>query len=34
MANGVKRISRLANQMVFLAREDKTDFSDKIPVPI
>lgn len=31
MANGVKRISRLANQMMFLAR-DKTDFSDKIPV--
>ncbi len=31
MASGVKRISRLANQMMFLARE-KTDFSDKIPV--
>jgi signal transduction histidine kinase/DNA-binding response OmpR family regulator len=31
LESGVKRISRLANQMVFLAR-DKTDFADKIRV--
>jgi signal transduction histidine kinase/DNA-binding NarL/FixJ family response regulator len=31
LASGVKRISRLANQMVFLARE-KTDFADKIRI--
>jgi signal transduction histidine kinase/DNA-binding NarL/FixJ family response regulator len=29
LASGVKRISRLANQMIFLAR-DKSDFQDKI----
>jgi signal transduction histidine kinase len=31
LAEGVKRITRLANQMVFLAR-DRTDFGDKIKV--
>ena len=31
LASGVKRISRLANQMIFLAR-DKSDFVDKIRI--
>lgn len=32
LASGVKRISRLANQMVFLAREWKGDFADSVQV--
>jgi signal transduction histidine kinase len=32
LANGVKRISRLANQMVFLAREWKGDFGDDVSI--
>jgi len=32
LANGVKRISRLANQMVFLAREWNTDAAEPVPV--
>jgi signal transduction histidine kinase/DNA-binding NarL/FixJ family response regulator len=32
LAGGVKRISRLANQMVFLAREWKGDFHDSVQV--
>jgi signal transduction histidine kinase len=32
MASGVKRISRLASQMVFLAREWQANFSDAAPV--
>lgn len=32
LASGVKRISRLANQMVFLAREWQGDFRDSVPV--
>ncbi len=32
LASGVKRISRLANQMVFLAREWQADFSDSVQV--
>jgi nitrogen-specific signal transduction histidine kinase/DNA-binding NarL/FixJ family response regulator len=32
MANGVKRISRLASQMVFLAREWQADFSETVPI--
>jgi signal transduction histidine kinase len=32
LAGGVKRISRLANQMVFLAREWKGDFNDSVKV--
>ena len=32
MASGVKRISRLANQMVFLAREWKADFCESVPI--
>jgi signal transduction histidine kinase/DNA-binding response OmpR family regulator/GAF domain-containing protein len=32
MASGVRRISRLANQMVFLAREWQADFRDSIPI--
>ena len=32
LASGVKRISRLANQMVFLAREWKADFCESVPI--
>ncbi len=32
LANGVKRISRLANQMVFLAREWQGDFGDDVSI--
>ena len=32
LANGVKRISRLANQMVFLAREWQGDFGDNVSI--
>ena len=32
LASGVKRISRLANQMIFLAREWKGDFRDSVQI--
>jgi nitrogen-specific signal transduction histidine kinase/DNA-binding NarL/FixJ family response regulator len=32
LASGVKRISRLANQMVFLAREWQADFHESMPI--
>ena len=32
LASGVKRISRLASQMVFLAREWQADFRDPVPI--
>ncbi len=32
MASGVKRISRLANQMIFLARDWEAEFRDAVPI--
>lgn len=32
LASGVKRISRLANQMIFLAREWQGDFRESVPI--